>query len=137
MVGEQPEGGIWNYDHNNRKKWKGSPGIPMYKAFKNEAKTICDDIAKSKIKTIGHFKGPFFEYPINLKQAQHQLSYFCKNLLPYFGDYQDALHSDEVFLFHSRLSFAMNLKIISPKEVIYAVLNEYKKNNCYMFSQDF
>ena len=128
MVGEQPEGGIWNYDHNNRKKWKGSPGIPMYKAFKNEAKTICDDIAKSKIKTIGHFKGPFFEYPINLKQAQHQLSYFCKNLLPYFGDYQDALHSDEVYLFHSRLSFAMNLKIISPKEVIYAVLNEYKKN---------
>jgi deoxyribodipyrimidine photolyase-related protein len=128
MVGEQPEGGIWNYDHNNRKKWKGSPGIPMYKAFKNEAKTICDDIAKSKIKTIGHFKGPFFEYPINLKQAQHQLSYFCKNLLPYFGDYQDALHSDEVYLFHSRLSFAMNLKIISPREVIYAVLNEYKKN---------
>ena len=33
MVGEQPEGGIWNYDHNNRKKWKGNPEICLKRAF--------------------------------------------------------------------------------------------------------
>jgi len=110
MVGEQPEGGVWNYDHNNRKKWKGSPEIPNYKAFKNDVKQICKDISSSKLDTIGLFEGDYFEYPINLKQAQKQLAYFCKFLLPHFGDYQDALHTEEVYLFHSRLSFAMNTK---------------------------
>ncbi|MDP5061876.1 MAG: cryptochrome/photolyase family protein, partial [Maribacter sp.] len=53
------------------------------------------------------------------------LDYFCKQLLPHFGDYQDAMHDDEKFLFHSRLSFAMNSKILSPKEVIQAVLDHF------------
>lgn len=126
--GEQPEGGTWNYDHNNRKKWKGQPEIPPYKAFKNDVQEIRADIATSGIKTIGNFEDSYFEYPINLDQAQQQLSYFCHALLPYFGDYQDALHTDEVYLFHSRLSFAMNLKIISPKEIILSVLEAYRKN---------
>jgi deoxyribodipyrimidine photolyase-related protein len=128
MEGEQPEGGTWNYDHNNRKKWKGQPEIPPYKAFKNDVQEIREDIANSGINTIGNFKESHFEYPINLVQAQQQLSYFCDALLPYFGDYQDALHTDEVYLFHSRLSFAMNLKIISPKEIILTVLEAYRKN---------
>lgn len=128
MAGEQPEGGIWNYDHNNRKKWKGSPEIPDYKAFKNDVKQICRDISSSNIATIGHFDSTYFEYPITLKQAQQQLAYFCTTLLQHFGDYQDALHTEEVYLFHSRLSFAMNLKIISPKEIITSVLEHYRKN---------
>ena len=80
MVGEQPEGGIWNYDHNNRKKWKGNPEIPNYKAFKNDVRQICKDISSSEIDTIGHFESEYFEYPINLKQAQEQLSFFCRSL---------------------------------------------------------
>jgi deoxyribodipyrimidine photolyase-related protein len=43
----------------------------------------------------------------------------------HFGDYQDALHTDEKFLFHSRLSFAMNSKMLSPKEVVDKVLDHY------------
>lgn len=128
MVGGQPEGGVWNYDHNNRKKWKGSPEIPYYKAFKNDVKQICKDISSSKLDTIGLFEGDYFEYPINLKQAQEQLAYFCKFLLPHFGDYQDALHTEEVYLFHSRLSFVMNTKIISPKEIIEAVMTHYRQH---------
>jgi len=128
MVGEQPEGGTWNYDHNNRKKWNGKPVIPPHKAFKNDITKIKEDISSSGIETIGRFEGSYFEYPINLEQAQLQLTYFCRLLLPHFGDYQDALHNDEIYLFHSRLSFAMNLKIISPREVIDSVLEEYRKN---------
>ncbi|MDG1041864.1 MAG: cryptochrome/photolyase family protein, partial [Flavobacteriaceae bacterium] len=58
-----------------------------------------------------------------------QLAYFNQNLLVHFGDYQDALHTEEVYLFHSRLSFAMNLKLISPKEIIDAVLDHYRLNS--------
>ena len=37
MVGDQPEGGKWNYDKSNRNKWKGDDKIPHYKLFKRHA----------------------------------------------------------------------------------------------------
>ena len=48
--------------------------------------------------------------------------------MQHFGDYEDASHTDEKFLFHSRLSFAMNSKMLSPKEVNDAVIAYYYKN---------
>ncbi|NNK12521.1 MAG: cryptochrome/photolyase family protein, partial [Flavobacteriaceae bacterium] len=45
----------------------------------------------------------------------------------HFGDYQDALHTEQKFLFHSRVSYALNSKMLSPKEVIDRVLKEFRK----------
>ncbi|SDH30271.1 cryptochrome/photolyase family protein [Winogradskyella thalassocola] len=125
MEGKQPEGGQWNYDKSNRKKWKGKPEIPHYKWFINDVSKIVSDIEKAKIKTIGSFKTETFSYPINREQALEQLNYFCEHLLIRFGDYQDALHTDQVYLFHSRISFAMNIKLLSPKEVVNSVIDYY------------
>ena len=129
MEGENPEGGEWNYDKSNRNKWKGSPGIPSFLDLKNPVETILKTIVASNIETIGRFDETTFSYPINKDQSLEQLAYFNQNLLVHFGDYQDALHTEEVYLFHSRLSFAMNLKLISPKEIIDAVLDHYRSNS--------
>ncbi|MDG2498201.1 MAG: cryptochrome/photolyase family protein [Flavobacteriaceae bacterium] len=129
MDGEQPEGGEWNYDKSNRNKWKGSPGIPSFLDFKNPVSDVLNTISSSDIDTIGRFVSTTFSYPINLQQALQQLDYFNQNLLVHFGDYQDALHNEEVYLFHSRLSFAMNLKLISPKEIVESVLMHYRANS--------
>ena len=126
MINDQPEGGKWNYDQSNRKKWTGSPGIPPVLLFENDVTEIVANIKEAKIETIGRWQGGSFPYPINQKQAREQLQYFCQHLLKHFGDFQDALHNQEEFLFHSRLSFAMNLKIISPKEVVGKVLSHYR-----------
>ena len=128
MEGVQPEGGEWNYDKSNRNKWKGSPEVPPFLDFKNPVKDILKTIKTSGIKTIGRFESTSFSYPINRVQSLEQLDYFNQNLLVHFGDYQDALHNDEVYLFHSRLSFAMNLKLISPKEIVDSVLVHYRAN---------
>ena len=128
MEGDRPEGGKWNYDKSNRKKWNGQPKIPQPKLFDNDATTVIEDIEKSGIKTIGRFEGYSFPYPINRKQAMEQLDYFCEVLLPHFGDYQDALHTKEKFLFHSRLSFTMNTKILDPKTIVDRVLDQYYRN---------
>ena len=128
VEGEQPEGGEWNYDKSNRNKWKGSPEIPPFLDFKNPVSDILNTINTSDIKSIGRFDSTTFSYPINREQSLQQLDYFNHNLLIHFGDYQDALHNDEVYLFHSRLSFAMNLKLISPKEIVDAVLVHYRAN---------
>jgi deoxyribodipyrimidine photolyase-related protein len=38
------------------------------------------------------------------------------------------MHTDKIYLFHSRISFAMNTKLISPKEIIETVLKTYRNN---------
>jgi len=127
MIGDQPEGGTWNYDKNNRNKWKGDFKVPTYKYFKNNVEDVVNDINNANIKTIGVFETKTFAYPITRTQSLDQLKYFCEELLAHFGDYQDAMHTNEIYLFHSRLSFAINLKLISPKDVVNTVLNFYHK----------
>lgn len=128
MTAGQPEGGRWNYDKSNRKKWKGEVSIPSYKWFKNDVDEIVSDIETSGISCFGRFENKTFNYPISRPQALDQLKYFCEHLLVYFGTYQDAMHTDETYLFHSRLSFAMNLKLISPKDIVTTVMKYYRKH---------
>ena len=127
MVDKQPEGGKWNYDASNRKKWKGEALIPQEITFDINVSDILAEIKEAGIKTIGKINPNYFEYPISRAQALQQLAYFCEHLLVHFGDYQDAMHTDKIYLFHSRISFAMNSKIIAPKEVVAAVLETYRK----------
>lgn len=128
MLSDQPEGGKWNYDKSNRNKWKGDGNIPNYKLFKNDVTEVVEDIENTDINTIGKFKTKTFSYPISRIQALEQLKHFCEHLLIHFGDYQDAMHTDEDYLYHSRLSFAMNLKLISPKDIVKTVMNYYRKH---------
>lgn len=128
MIDKQPEGGKWNYDASNRKKWKGDVLIPQEINFDNDVTEVLADIKKSGIVTIGKIHPTYFEYPISKKQSLQQLNYFCEHLLVHFGDYQDAMHTDKIYLFHSRISFAMNTKLISPKEIIETVLKTYRNN---------
>lgn len=125
-VNAQPEGDQWNYDKNNRKKWKENTLVPPFKSFDNNVVIICEEIQKAGIKTIGKINPKHFEYPISRAQALEQLEYFCEHLLVHFGDYQDAMHTNQIYLYHARISFAMNIKLISPKEVIAKTLATYR-----------
>ena len=124
-INDQQEGGVWNYDKNNRKKWKENTLVQPFKSYDNNVVTIYKEIQEAGIKTIGKMNPKYFEYPINRKQALEQLNYFCTHLLIHFGDYQDAMHTNQIYLYHSRISFAMNIKLISPKEVITNTLATY------------
>ena len=126
MEGSKPEGGEWNYDKSNRKKWKKETLIPPYKIFLKDVSGLVNEIKIAEIQTIGNINTKNFEYPTTRNEVLDQLDYFCSHLLIYFGDYQDAMHTDEVNLYHSRISFAMNIKLISPKEVIEKVLETYR-----------
>ena len=128
MQGDQPEGGQWNFDKNNRKKWKGTPPIPpVYKPKNKTIQPLLELIQREGVKTIGKFDATHFLYPLSREEALEQLDYFCNALLVHFGDYQDALHTEEVNLFHSRLSFALNTKILHPLEVVEKVIAHYRE----------
>ena len=123
----QPEGGQWNYDKNNRKKWKGTPEIPLaYIPKTEELIALQDRIVSAGVKTIGTMDTENFLFPFSREEALAQLDYFCTHLLVHFGDFQDALHTEEMNLFHSRISFALNVKLISPLEVVQTVIDYYR-----------
>ncbi|WP_420572161.1 cryptochrome/photolyase family protein [Kordia sp.] len=123
---KNPEGGKWNFDQSNRKKWKGSPEIPQEKQLENSVVAIYEMIQKAEVVTIGNIDVENFHWPTNRADCLKLLNYFCEELLVHFGDYQDAMHTDEYFLFHSRLSFAMNSKMLHPKEVIETVISYWR-----------
>jgi len=125
---KDPEGGDWNYDKQNRKVWKGQHDIPDAKLFNHDVTELYEIIQKKDINFIGRIEPEKFEWPINRKECLEVLDYFCENLLVHFGDYEDAMHTDQKMLFHSRLSFAMNSKMLSPKEVIEKAVDTYYDN---------
>lgn len=54
------------------------------------------------------------------------LDRFIQDRLPLFGDYEDAMWTNEPWLYHSHISAALNLKLINPREVIAAAENAYE-----------
>ena len=125
----QPEGGQWNFDKNNRKKWKGNPPIPhAYIPKTEELASLEQLIHNAGVKTIGTLDTENYLFPFSREEALAQLTYFCEHLLVHFGDYQDALHTEEINLFHSRISFALNIKMISPLEVVEKVIAYYRQH---------
>ena len=128
MVNGQPEGGKWNFDHSNRKKWDGTPAVPTELNFHKDVSELLKELQEVGVETFGNIDPEQFSWPTSRDESLKLLDHFRKKLLCYFGDFQDALHTEEKFLFHSRLSFAMNTKMISPKEVVDAILEEFRDN---------
>ena len=128
MNGSQPVGDQWNFDHDNRLKYKGQVPIPAEKNFHKNVTAIIAEIETAELKTFGSIDKNNFSWPTSRTECLEVLEYFCQHLLVHFGDYEDASHTDEKFLFHSRLSFAMNSKMLSPQEVVSTVVDYYHKN---------
>lgn len=126
--GSQPRGGKWNYDHSNRNPFKGEVPVPERKLLSKDVSDVLSDIKTAGISTFGTIDPTAFDWPTSRAESLEILKYFCLQLLEHFGDYQDAMVSGHPFLFHSRLSFAMNAKMVSPKEVVQTVLNYYGKH---------
>ncbi len=123
---KKPVGGKWNFDQSNRKKWKGTPAIPTELNCTKDLAALVKMIEQAGVETIGKIDATHFVWPTNREEALSVLDYFCKHLLVHFGDFQDAMHTEESFLYHSRLSFAMNSKMLHPLEVIQAVIDYWK-----------
>lgn len=123
---DEPEGGQWNFDKSNRRSWKGTPPVPGAPAFNRDLTDLKKEIEESDIPYMGTADPSNFNWPLDREEALVLLDHFCDNLLPHFGDFQDAMHSNGTWLFHSRLSFALNSKIIGPREVIEKVTATYR-----------
>jgi deoxyribodipyrimidine photolyase-related protein len=120
MEGDQPAGGDWNFDAENRKQLPASTLAPNRLRFAPD-ETTREVMALVNRRFNEHFGGlEDFGWPVTRAEALHALVDFIANVLPRFGDYQDAMKSGEPFLFHSLLAPALNIGLLSPREICFA-----------------
>ena len=184
MDGDQPVGGAWNFDADNRESFgKSGPGdVPQPIRFQPNKVTreVLELVAKRFAKHPGRLA--HFDWPVTPQQARMALVDFIEHRLPDFGKYEDAMWSSgggsesasgqglrdssgvlelqltrpspvrrqgtaarpsaaapaaarrDAYLFHSRLSAAMNLKLLDPREVITAAEAAYRKGRAPLAS---
>jgi deoxyribodipyrimidine photolyase-related protein len=115
---KKPLGGQWNYDHDNRKPWSGLPWQPEDIRPVHDHSALWNSIQAAGIRFFGEPQADYFRWPLNRKEALLQLEHFVNQALPHFGDFQDAMSSKAWRLFHSLSSFALNTKMLHPREVV-------------------
>ncbi len=131
MEGDQPVGGVWNFDYENRSPYDGRVAAPSPIIFHNDIRQLKSLLRKINIKTFGHC-GDELIWPINRQQALEVLAFFVERCLPYFGRYQDAMAKDHWSMFHSRLSFALNTKMLHPLEVVHSAIDAWKQDKAHI-----
>ncbi len=122
----QPEGGRWNFDAENRKSWPGDPPEPADPRPRHDHSQLWATIVASGAQSFGDPAANAFRWPLDRDEALAMLERFATDALPLFGDYQDAMSSKASRLFHSLLSFALNVKLLHPREVIDRAIAEWR-----------
>ena len=128
MQGDQPEGGQWNFDEDNREAFgpAGPGAVPPRATFKPDAITR-DVITLVEARFASHpGRLDSFAWPVTRKQALMALRRFIAERLPLFGRYQDAMWPGEPWLYHAHLAAALNLKLLNPREVVGAAVAAYR-----------
>ncbi len=125
----KPEGGQWNFDPSNRESFgRTGPGeVEAPQPFPPDALTrevmaLVQERFAAHPGSLAHF-----DWPVNAEQARQALEDFVTHRLANFGQYQDAMWTDEPWLYHSRLAAALNLKLLNPREVVAAAVNAYRE----------
>jgi deoxyribodipyrimidine photolyase-related protein len=128
MDGGEPAGGRWNFDEENREPFPPcGPGlIPPAPAFAPDTLTL--EVMQLVERHFPNHPGSLasFDWPVTRGQAQAALDDFVDNRLPHFGRFQDAMWGGEPLLYHSRLSAAMNLKLLDPRAAVTAAERAWK-----------
>lgn len=129
MEGGEPSGGRWNFDPENREPFpRHGPGpVPPRAAF--EPDDITSEVMRLVERRFPNHPGwlASFDWPVIPEQAQTALEDFISNRLPQFGRFQDAMWSGEPVLYHSRLSAAMNLKLLDPRASVTAAERAWRE----------
>lgn len=126
---DQPAGGKWTYDSENRKSYPKDKTPPEI-VFPHCNEIINDAIVYVKANwkdNPGEWPSGTF-YPINFEDSKAWLKQFLSNRFKEFGPYEDAIVKEENYLNHSILSPLINSGLLTPKYVIDNILEYIEEN---------
>ena len=118
MVDNKPAGGSWSYDKENRKPlprkiYIPEPNFPKQTDHTENIKSIIDKLFPDHPGDSSDFC-----FPTTRDQALHFFDDFLKHRFIKFGPYEDAISKTSPFIFHSVISPALNIGLITPEDII-------------------
>jgi deoxyribodipyrimidine photolyase-related protein len=117
MDGDEPVGGAWNFDAENRKppkrgmRFPAEPNVPL-RDHARDAIALVEKHFPNHPGEIGTF-----DVPVTRADALAYADDFFRNRLANFGPYEDAMLAGEARLYHSRLSATINVGLLHPLEL--------------------
>ena len=120
MDGDEPLGGQWSFDEENRKK------VPkkLLSEIPSNLELERDDVDQEAVRYVReHFSDRpgnlnRLYYPTSHDDAQRWLKHFLEYRFERFGDYEDAIEEGESWLWHSVLTPALNIGLLTPQQII-------------------
>lgn len=128
----KPTGGRWSFDDDNRKKipLKERAHIPnLPAALATPYVAEAEDYIDRQFPDAPGTKNSPFIYPTTHAQAREWLAVFLQQRFKLFGTYEDALVPQQSWLYHSVLTPAMNIGLLTPGEVVRQALDFAKEND--------
>jgi len=119
----EPSGGKWTFDTENRKKMPSTVHVPPLPSVRESllVKESLEYVSKFFPSNYGTTEN--FNYPITHAQAVHWLDVFLAERFFQYGIYQDAIIKNNSFLFHSVLTPALNVGLLTPTMIIERTLD--------------
>lgn len=129
MNGDEPEGGQWNYDKENREPPKDGLRFPERPTWNND--DITNDVLELVANRFGNHFGDLepFDYPVTRADAERYLAWFIDEALADFGTFQDAMVQGEALMFHSHISGLINCGLLDVRECCEAAEAAYKNGD--------
>ena len=129
MDGDEPAGGAWNFDSENRKGPPKDASVPRpYRPREGEidrqVRADLDELSGSL--GMSGVDGPRI-FPATRTEARRALKSFCEQRLPDFGRYQDAMLGGERFMWHALISSSLNLGLLDPLECARAAEEAFRR----------
>ncbi|MGK7861741.1 cryptochrome/photolyase family protein [Falsiroseomonas sp. E2-1-a4] len=126
---DEPAGGQWNYDAENRAALPADLTPPRPRRFTPDAVTQ-QVIALVEREFPDHFGTTGqFHWPVTAEQAEQALADFVAHRLPRYGDYQDAMAKGEATLFHALVGAALNCGLLDPMVACRAAEAAYRSGH--------
>ena len=129
MEGDQPLGGQWNFDSDNRKPPQLSYEVPD--TYHNPPDAITEDVLQLVETQFPDHMGTVngFHFAVTAKQAKAALAQFIEERLPHFGDFQDAMIQGKPWMYHAHIGLYLNVGLLLPLECITAAEQAYHRKH--------
>ncbi|WP_307847282.1 cryptochrome/photolyase family protein [Streptomyces sp. F63] len=132
MDGDEPAGGRWNLDSDNREPPPRQDSLPVPRPYLPREDAVDEEVrrdldrweADGEVSFAGR-DGPRL-FPATRAEALRALRRFTEKRLGSFGPWEDAVLSDDWAMSHSLLSPALNLGLLDPAECVTAAEDAYR-----------
>ncbi len=126
---DEPIGGKWSYDEDNRKKLPRNHPVP--EPVRLERHPEVDEAIAWVKEEFGDNPGDpdAFAWPTSHAEAEAAYADFLSERFTEFGPYEDALSVQQPFVFHSLLTPGLNIGLISPQRILDGALEAGERDD--------